>query len=244
MVKIYSDASLLELNGYKVGSWCSIIYLSGAKISLQGKCIKKEAIINDLEYKASMNAILFAVETLQIKPEELIAFIDNQNAYSVLKRNKFNVRIKFIGGQRKDKIRDGDRYFYNLCDRISRRITNNLIEKTRKRLNIQELEEEKVGVIRTINDIPGFIEREIEPIVIEKIKTTIEPEYRGEISKNLDALLENSINEYMDSKKILTIIRTIKTNGQTYLYLSAKELMQAVKLKKIKEIKRKILCYV
>ncbi|MBX0312351.1 MAG: hypothetical protein JHC31_11375 [Sulfurihydrogenibium sp.] len=244
MAKIYSDASLVEFADYKIGSWCSIISLGGAKISLQGKCIKKEADINDLEYRASINAILFAVKTLQIKPEDLIAFIDNKSAYSILKRNEFSVRVKFIGGERKDNIRDGDKYFYHLCDRISRRITSDLVEKSKKQIGMQEMEEEKVGVIKTINDIPEFIEREIEPIVIEKIRTAVEPEYKGEIGRSLDALLEDSINEYINNKRILTVVRTVKTNGQIYLYLSAKELIQAVKLKRMNEIKRKILCYI
>lgn len=242
MVKIYSDASLVEFAGYKVGGWCSIIALNGAKISLQGKCVKKELNVNDLEHKASMNAILFAIKSLQIKPEELMAFVDNKHAYNFLKGNKFNVKIKFIGGDKKDNIRDKDKYHYYLCDRISKRITSNLVDKIKGQPDIHEIEEEKVGIIRTINDILGFIEREIEPIVMEKARMMRDPEYREEMGKNLDMLLEDSIDEYMNNKKIVTIAKISETNGQTHLYLSAKEVIQAVKLKKIKEIKERISC--
>jgi hypothetical protein len=45
MAKIYSDASLIEHKGCKIGSYCSIILLSGKKILLHGKSIKREGTI-------------------------------------------------------------------------------------------------------------------------------------------------------------------------------------------------------
>jgi ribonuclease HI len=233
MVKIYSDASLIEFPNYKIGGWCSIIDLNGMKISLQGKCIKKEANIHNLEYKASTNAILFATEILQIKPEELIVFIDNENAYHSLEKNKLNIKIKFIGGKEKKKsLKNKDKYFYHLCDQMSRKIAKGFTEKIKKQQSIHEIEKENIGIIRIINDIPEFIEKEICPIVIEKIRMIMNPKYKEKTDKNLDMLLEDSINEYINNKKILTIaIAKVGTNNQILFYSSAKEIIQAMKLK-------------
>jgi hypothetical protein len=241
MIKIYSDASLIEYGEYRIGSYCSVISLTGKKIILHGKSIKKEGTINGLEYKASMKGITFAVETLQVNPEELLAFIDNHNAYKLLLNNRFKVRVKFIGGGRKNHITDKDRQFYQLCDLMSRRATSNLLEIIKTQKNIKEMEEERIGLVRTVNDLSAFIEREIEPVAIEKIR--IEPEYKERAVRGFNGLLEEIMNEYMRDSNILAIT-TSDASNQLYLYLSAREILNSVKAKIIERVRRRVLSLV
>jgi hypothetical protein len=242
MAKIYSDASLIEYKGCKIGSYCSIILLSGKKILLHGRSIKREGTINGLEYNASIKGIIFAVENLQIKPEELIAFVDNHSAYKLLLHNEFKVKVKFIGGSRINRITDKDRQLYHLCHLIVKRTTASLLEavKMQKSKDIKEIEEEKIGFVRTINDLSAFIEREIEPMAIEKIR--MQAEYKEKAVKDFKGVLEEIIDEHMKNDSILAVVSN--TNNQIQLYLSAREILNSVKTKTIEKVRRRVLSLV
>jgi len=235
MIKIYSDASLSKFGSYKAGGWCTIIAFQDKKIALYGECIAKDIDLNDLELKASLKGISFALETLKANPKELLIFIDNTDAYKQLKRNEkiLNARIKFIGGERIKNIYHIDRQLYNACHNISGKLAYILKEKMKKERRTYEIKEEKAGFVKVVSKISKFVEREIQPIIIEKARK--EPEKVADFDK----LLEEGIDEYIKIKKITAVIRITDTDGQTYL--TAQELSQAVKKKTKNKIKNEIL---
>jgi ribonuclease HI len=235
MIKIYSDASLSKFGSYKAGGWCTIIAFQDKKVALYGGCIAKDIDLNDLELKASLKGISFALETLKANPKELLIFIDNTDAYKQLRRNEkiLNARIKFIGGERIKNIYHIDRQLYNACHNISGKFAYILKEKMKKERRTYEVKEEKAGFVKVVSKISKFVEREIQPIIIEKARK--EPEKVADFDK----LLEEGIDEYIKIKKITAVIRITDTDGQTYL--TAQELPQAVKKKTKNKIKREIL---
>jgi hypothetical protein len=235
MIKIYSDASLSKFGSYKASGWCTIIAFQDKKIALYGGCIAKDIDLNDLELKASLKGISFALETLKANPKELLIFIDNTDAYKQLKRNEkiLNARIKFIGGERIKNIYHIDRQLYNACHNISGKFAYILKEKMKKERRTYEIKEEKAGFVKVVSKISKFVEREIQPIIIEKARK--EPEKVADFDK----LLEEGIDEYIKIKKITAVIRITDTDGQTYL--TAQELSQAVKKKTKNKIKNEIL---
>jgi ribonuclease HI len=235
MIKIYSDASLSKFGSYKAGGWCTIIVFQDKKIALYGGCISKDTNTNDLELKASLKGISFALETLKVNPKELLIFIDNPDAYKQLKRNEkiLNARIKFIGGEKINNIYHIDRQLYNACHNISGKLAYILKEKMKKERRTYEIKEERAGFVKVVRNISKFVEREIQPIIIEKARK--EPEKVADFDK----LLEECIDEYIKIKKITAVIRITDTDGQTYL--TAQELSQAVKKKTKNKIKREIL---
>ena len=235
MIKIYSDASLSEFGSYKAGGWCTIIVFQDKKIALYGGCILKDTNTNDLELKASLKGISFALETLKANPKELLIFIDNSDAYKQLKRDEkiLNARIKFIGGEKINNIYHIDRQLYNACHNMSGKLAYILKEKMKKERRTYEIKEERAGFVKVVRNISKFVEREIQPIIIEKARK--EPERVADFDK----ILEECIDEYMKIKKITAVIRITDTDGQTYL--TPQELSQAVKKKTKNKINREIL---
>jgi hypothetical protein len=163
--------------------------------------------------------------------------IERAKALSFFTKTK--VKVKFIGGDRKDRITDKDRQLYQICDLISKRTTSNLFEKVKIQKNINEIEEEKIGIIKTVNNLSAFIEREIEPVAIEKIR--MEPEYKERAVRSFNGLLEEIMNEFMRDNDIIAITTADASNQ---LYLSAKEMINSVKTKVVEGMKKRVLSLV
>jgi hypothetical protein len=235
MIKIYSDASINKFKGLYLGGYCAIISDRENNIdyAVAGRLITIDPDTNNLELKASLTGINYALEKLNAKPEELIIHIDNMAAYGKLKQdnNLSKAKIHFIGGNKIEKLNKKiERPLYNACDTISANLGFSL-RKVIEEKNIYYMEEEKEGYIKIIKDLYGFLKREIEPIVLEKAKNQKE-------IKNTEKLLEESIEDYLNNNKIIGILKLSENNTRTFT--STKEIMESIKKKKIIRLEKKI----
>jgi ribonuclease HI len=235
MIKIYSDASVNKFKGLYLSGYCTIISDRENNIdyAVAGRLITIDPNNNDLELRASLTGINYALKKLNAKPEELIIYIDNVAAYKKLKKdnNLSKAKIYLIGGDKIKRIdKKIERSLYNACHNISAAFGFSL-RKVMEEKNIYYLEEEKEGYIKIIRDLYGFLKREIEPIVFEKAKNQKEV-------KNTEKLLEESIEDYLNNNKIIGIIRLSENNTRTFT--STKEIMESIRKKKIIKLEKKI----
>jgi ribonuclease HI len=235
MIKIYSDASINKFKGLYLGGYCTIICdrINNINYAVAGRLITTDPSTDNLEHRASLTGINYALEKLNAKPEELIVHIDNVTAYKKLKKdsNLSNARIYLIGGDKINRLNKTiERNLYNACDTISAKLGFSLRQIMEEK-NIYYLEEEKEGYFKIITEIDKFLKREIEPILLEKAKN------QNEI-KNTEKLLEESIEEYLNNNKIIGILKLSEKNTTTFA--STKDIMEAIKKKKIAKLERKI----
>jgi hypothetical protein len=235
MIKIYSDASINKFKGLYLGGYCTIICdrVNNINYAVAGRLITTDPSSDNLELRASLTGINYALEKLNAKPEELIVYIDNVAAYRTLKKdsNLSKTRIYFIGGEKIKKLNKIiERNLYNACDTISAKFGFSLRQIMEEK-NIYYLEEEKEGYIRIIKDLDKFLKREIEPILFEKAKNQKE-------TKNAEKLLEESIEEYLNNNKIIGILKLSENNTTTFA--SIKDIMEAIRKKKIAKLERKM----
>ncbi len=176
MIKIYSDASINKFKGLYLGGYCTIICdrINNINYAVAGRLITIDPSTDNLELRASLTGINYALEKLNAKPEELIIHIDNTSAYKNLRKDDrlSKAKIYLIGGDKIKRLNGTiGRNLYNACDTISAKLGFSL-RKIMEEKNIYYLEEEKEGYIKIIKDLEGFLKREIEPILFEKAKKT------------------------------------------------------------------------
>jgi hypothetical protein len=263
MIRIYSDASLSPYKNYKIASWCSIVcFEENRKIVLCGRYIVKDTNINEMELKAQEKGILFALKVLEAKPRDLKIFIDNTAAYKALTERKdlSEAEIVFIGGKenRKSLKEIENLEFYQYCHTISGGIITTTINKIKKTKKIEELKEERVGLLKemTKTEMKEFVENVILPATKEKIKKSPgecikrifqensqkkSSEDQKKIYERIQEIMEETAEEYMIKNKIIAFIRkSEKIENQKDVLFTPKSVVQNLKQKRIKNFKKEI----